>query len=75
MNICIGSWLEKLIRGGLVGADEAGSLVIERLEEQGEATPVPLNRNQEDQRQGISSRDFRLQTSDFLHGLSALSID
>ena len=46
--------VEKLIRGGLVGADEAGSLVIERLEEVGEAKPVPAQRRDEDQPQGIS---------------------
>ena len=46
--------VEKLIRGGLVGAEEAGSLVIERLEETGEATPLPPQRQAEDKPQGIS---------------------
>lgn len=46
--------VEKLIHGGLVGADEAGSLVIERLEESGESAPAPARRNDEEQRQGIS---------------------
>lgn len=46
--------VEKLIRGGLVGEDEAGSLVIERLEESGESAPLPSNRSEEQNRQGIS---------------------
>lgn len=46
--------VEKLIRGGLVGVEEAGSLVIERLEETGEASPLPSQPRDEDQPQGIS---------------------
>lgn len=46
--------VEKLIRGGLVGADEAGSLVIERLEEESESAPAPVQRNQAEQRQGLA---------------------
>lgn len=46
--------VEKLIRGGLVGADEAGSLVIERLEEQSESAPAPVQGHEEDHRQGLS---------------------
>ena len=46
--------VEKLIRGGLVGAEEAGSLVIERLEETGETSPLPQQRNTEGKPQGIS---------------------
>ncbi len=46
--------VEKLIHGGLVGADEAGALVIERLEDPNEAAPATTKRNAEDQPQGIS---------------------
>ncbi len=46
--------VEKLIRGGLVGAEEAGSLVIERLEETGKAVALPAKANEQDQRTGIS---------------------
>lgn len=46
--------VEKLMRGGLVGADEAGSLIIERLEEQSESAPAPVQRHEEDHRQGLA---------------------
>ncbi len=46
--------VEKLIRGGLVGAGEAGALVIERLEDTSEPTQLPAQRNAEEQRKGIA---------------------